>query len=103
MRASAAVTQAQYNADANTCASLGTTTLTPTILTPTFNIRSSSDPIALANDLTGCTTLFGPTAKSYRISGVGLLIVRARVEAPQRLSAPSRSWDYRQTLRHQGK
>lgn len=77
MRASTAVTQAQYNADANTCASLGTTTLTPTILTPTFNIRSSSDPIALANDLTGCTTLFGPTAKSYRISGVGLLIVRA--------------------------
>ena len=75
--ASAAVTQAQYNADAGTCASLGTTALTPTTLQPVFNIRASSDPLALANDLTGCSTLFGPTAKSYRISGVGLLIVRA--------------------------
>ena len=56
---------------------MGPTTLTPTVLTPTFNIRASNDPFALANDLTLCTTLFGPTAKSYRISGVGLLIVRA--------------------------
>lgn len=72
-----AVTQAQYNSDGQTCAGLSATPLFPTVLQPVFSVRASNDPIEVANDLTRCTTKFGPTAKTYRASGIGLLIVRA--------------------------
>lgn len=75
------ITQAQYNADGGSCASLGQTTFAPSIATPTFNIRSTADPYQLAMGMTNCAGTFGPTAKSFRVSGIGLLIAGVLITA----------------------
>jgi hypothetical protein len=75
------ITQAQYNADGGSCASLGQTTFAPTVATPIFNIRSTADPYQVAMGMTNCAGRFGPTAKSYRVSGIGLLIAGVLITA----------------------
>jgi hypothetical protein len=50
-------------------------------LQPAVSIRSTADPRVAANKATGCTLDFGPTAKEFRASGAGLIIVRVRSSA----------------------
>jgi hypothetical protein len=69
------ITLDQYNADAGRCAALSSGSVSqPAGTNPTVSLRSAVDPFVVADRLTSCSLNFGPTAKQYRASGVGLLV-----------------------------
>jgi hypothetical protein len=70
------ITLNEYNADAGRCAAMGLASPQPGVA-PTVSLRSAVDPFVVADRLTSCSLNFGPTAKQYRASGVGLLVAGA--------------------------